>query len=520
MAETNNPYQDKIDQDKKNLIQLRAGTANEQLMNAAYLGARQEPPAVTTWMNAAESGFTSFTEAIDKGKKARQAEVDKMNGDIDTQIDTLTTTGFSLGETYYGAANEYTKQLREKYLAAEGDPEAQNKIKMELNVASQNIGTTKQAIEDIATAWGVNEDESTLERSALNQSQRDIIKTVTNDANAVWDYEENTFVWKNPENGETYTAKDINDIQKIASRDYVGKEDYIKYEQSKAEGGMLFHQDGTGEPFNPTKETFANEKRITKENINFYINGDFTNDGTKFKDEFQKHPDFNLDDPNNVIFKVLTESGKYDHLDKGGMDSSIYPQSKVYGNAFRTWMKWKYPNFKHEGEPLNKSGAHDNKYIKAAWDKHAEEYATAVSGSRVKGFDLRDMPDPTPDDGEYTKDDLAILAQNVYNAITDETAGGYDFDVSKNLIAEYMTLRQKEKFYGGKIEDIEKINPEDFTSLDSYIAKGGSVGYAQQVMGYRWVPKDPNGTTTKEKNGYWEVDPSKGYKAKFSGTVL
>mgnify|MGYP006410305363 CR=1 FL=1 len=54
-----------------------------------------------------------------------------MNGDIDTQIDTLTTAGFSLGETYYSAANEYTKGLREKYLAAEGDPEAQNKIKME-----------------------------------------------------------------------------------------------------------------------------------------------------------------------------------------------------------------------------------------------------------------------------------------------------------------------------------------------------------------------------------------------------
>ena len=113
MVDYENPYQDKIDKDKENLIKLRAGTANQQLMNAAYLGARQEPPAVMTWMNAAESGLTSFTEAIDKSKKARQAEVDKMNGDIDTQIDTLTTTGFSLGETYYGAANEYTKQLRE-----------------------------------------------------------------------------------------------------------------------------------------------------------------------------------------------------------------------------------------------------------------------------------------------------------------------------------------------------------------------------------------------------------------------
>ena len=32
MAETDNPYQDKIDQDEKNLAQLRVGTANQQLI--------------------------------------------------------------------------------------------------------------------------------------------------------------------------------------------------------------------------------------------------------------------------------------------------------------------------------------------------------------------------------------------------------------------------------------------------------------------------------------------------------
>lgn len=424
MTEYENPYQDKIDKDEENLTQLRAGTANQQLINAAYLGARQEPPAVMTWMNAAESGFTSFTEAIDESKKARQVEVDKMNGNIDTQIETITTAGFSLGETYYSAANEYTKGLREKYLAAEGNPEEQNKIKMELNVASQNIGTTKQAIEDIAIAWGINEDESTLERGGLNQKQRDIIKTVTNDANAIWDYEENTFVWKNPENGETYTASQINEIQKIASRDYVGKEDYIKYEQTQAENGELFREDGTGEAFNPRKETFANLKRIKKENINFYINGDFTGDGTpSFKDEFQNHPDFSLDEPNNVIFKALEASGKY-------------------------------PD--RPGSPA--------------------------------GFDLTDMPDPTPDIPGYSDDDLVKLAQDVYNAVTDETADGYDFDVTKSLVAEYMTLRQQEKFYGGNTKDIEAINPEDYDSWDAYVEAGGNKGYAKQVLGWTRIP--------------------------------
>jgi hypothetical protein len=453
MVDYENPYQDKIDKDKKKLVELKAGTANQQLINAAYLGARKEPPAVMTWMNAAESGLTSFTEAIDESKKARQVKLDEMNGKIDEQIDNLTTTGFSLGKTYYSAANEYTKGLREEYLAAEGNPERQNEIKMELNVASQNIGGTKTAIEEIATAWGVNEDESTLERSGLSEDQINIIKTVTNDANAVWDYDENTFVWKDPISGETYTTKHIQDIQKIASRDYVGKEKYIKDEQLQVENGMLFREDGTGEAFNPRKQTLANEKRVTKENINFYINGDFTNDGTpSFKDEFQNHPDFNLDKPDNVIFKALEASGKY-------------------------------PD--RPGSPA--------------------------------GFDLTDMPDPTPDDNEYTAQDLIALAENVYKAVTDENAVGYNFDVTKGLVAEYMTLRQQEKFYGGKVSDIELINPEDYDNEKDYIDAGGNIGYANKVMGYSWGEKLKRGKSYSPPRFEWKIDASKGYKAKFGG---
>ena len=161
----NNPGVTDTEDDKRNLEQLRVGQANQAMVNAAYLGARQEPLAAQTWLNAAQTGLTSFTEALDESKKAKQAKVDAMNANIDSQIDTLTTAGFSLGKPYYSAANEYTKGLREEYLAAEGNPERQNEIKMELNVASQSIAGTKDAIESIATAWGANPDESTLERS-------------------------------------------------------------------------------------------------------------------------------------------------------------------------------------------------------------------------------------------------------------------------------------------------------------------------------------------------------------------
>ena len=451
MAETDyeNPYQDKIDKDKKNLVKLRAGTANQQLMNAAYLGARNEPPAVTTWMNAAESGLTSFTEAIDKSRKARQAEVDKMNGEIDTQIDTLTTTGFSLGETYYGAANEYTKQLREKYLAAEGNPEEQNKIKMELNVASQNIGTTKQAIEDIATAWGINEDESTLERSALDPKQKDIIKTVTNDANAIWDYEKNTFVWKNQDPnsdyfGETYTADQIQDIQKIASKDYDGKKTYIDSETTIGDNGNRYANGEGGSAFNSNTQMHANKKLITKDNIRFYIHGDFTGDGTpSFKDEVLNHPEWD-----HKIF---------DHL-----------QGVVDENGNMTY-------------DINNDG-----YVSAKDFGGEEDDAEGEARSKIM--------------------------EDVYTAITEPASMGYDFEVTKGLIAEYMTLRQEKRFYGNSVQEIQAIDPTTFTGVDAvsdYINAGGNIGYAREVMGYDYKDPDPNGKTRAERKGGWVEDKSK-----------
>tara|TARA_R110001632_G_scaffold24156_1_gene67666 strand:- start:38 stop:1441 length:1404 start_codon:yes stop_codon:yes gene_type:complete len=459
MVEYENPYQDKINNDKKNLVQLKAGTANQQLINAAYLGARKEPPAVATWMNAAESGVTSFTEALDKSNKIKQAKKDEINGRIDSQIETLTTTGFSLGKTYYSAANEYTKKKRQEYLAAEGNPELQNQIKMELNVASQNIGTTKQAIEDIATAWGVSDEESTLVRSGLSDKQNDIIDTVTNDANAVWSDEENTFVWKNPLTEETYTAKQINDIQKIASRDYEGQKTYIDDEVKTSDQGNDYRNGKGGNAFNANMQTHSNLKRINKDNINFFVNGDFTNDGTPtFKEELPNHPAFRWDAENNPIFDALSKATL-----KNGEP--------------------RYPDL--DGDPNN--------------------------------FTIDDLPDPTPDDGFTNADKAAAMAQ-VYNAITDKDAPGYDFNVTKGLIGEYMTLRQEKKFYGGKsTAELKGILPTDYGTTEAYIKAGGNIGYAQEVMGYTWNTdiKNRKGKSTTPKTEGWDIDENKEFQQNF-----
>ena len=106
------------------------------------------------------------------------------------------------------------------------------------------------------------------------------------------------------------------------------------------------------------------------------------------------------------------------------------------------------------------------------------------------------MPDPTPDIPGYSPDDLVKLAENVYNAVTDENTDGYDFNVTKSLVAEYMTLRQKQKFYGDK--DLNLI-PSDYDSDEEFKNAGGSMGYAKS-QGWDYVEKKyKTGRGTKAK---------------------
>lgn len=48
--------------------------------------------------------------------------------------------------------------------------------------------------------------------------------------------------------------------------------------------------------------------------------------------------------------------------------------NKEEGNAFRKWMKNKYPDFKDGKEPLSETGDYNNSTIQKAWEKHGEEY--------------------------------------------------------------------------------------------------------------------------------------------------
>ena len=108
--------------------------------------------------------------------------------------------------------------------------------------------------------------------------------------------------------------------------------------------------------------------------------------------------------------------------------------------------------------------------------------------------------------------------EDVYTAITEPMSMGYDFDVTKGLIAEYMTLRQEKRFYGGKTTwQLEQIKPDDYTSTKDYIAAGGNIGYAEEVMGYTWSKdiKNKKGKSTTPKTTGWVIDPNKEFQKQF-----
>ena len=454
--EYTNPYQDNINTDKKNLTKLKAGTANQQLINAAYTGARQSHPAVLDWLDYADTGLASFTTAFDGIKKIKQAQEDQLNSQLDTKVNEMITNGFSLGTNYYDQANVYTKELRERFLAAEGNPEEQQKIKMELNLASQSIANTKQSIQDLATAWGTNPEDSDLERGGLNEDQKRVVETVFNEENAYWDQEKRSFRWRDPNDpSKTYGVEEIQKIHDLASKDFVTKEQYVKDELAERQLGIDYKLGNSDQRFDFENKMFNNESRINKKNITFLINGDFTNDGTPpFKDEIAKHPDFAWDNVNNPIFDALSKQ-----LNKDGT--------------------LKYPNWEDDGE-----------------------------------FNIHDLANEEDmADGVFSDEEKANAMALVYDAITNPGNGNYDFNTTKTLIAEYMTLRQEEKFYGGTKSDLAKIEPNKkdgnewkYKSVEEYIAAGGNIGFAKD-NGWTWLPEIKNDKGKVTRKAGWDYNP-------------
>jgi len=77
-------------------------------------------------------------------------------------------------------------------------------------------------------------------------------------------------------------------------------------------------------------------------------------------------------------------------------------------------------------------------------------------------------------DGNSSEDRKAII-----QAITNKEDSNYDFNASKNIVAEYLTMQAEEKFYGEHKLPLSKrkaLRPEGSETKKQFIARGGIMG--------------------------------------------
>jgi len=76
-----------------------------------------------------------------------------------------------------------------------------------------------------------------------------------------------------------------------------------------------------------------------------------------------------------------------------------------------------------------------------------------------------------------SKEDKAALIK----AITDKTDGNYDFNMSKDIVSDYLARQSEEKFYGehpsGKsVSERKAMRPQPGDTLKTFVDAGGIVG--------------------------------------------
>ena len=486
----NNPGVTDTEDDKRNLEQLRMGQANQAMVNAAYLGARTSSSAAN-WMNMASKIVNPMIEQVKIKRAAEKLEKDNLKAEINEHVDTIYDNSMSLGQTYFDQAYTQVEELRERYNKAveTNNSRDQHKLKAELNQLNSTIQTAKQTISDHATSY--KED---MLSNGVTPDQLEIIKTCVNEKNAIWDKDTNQFKWKSDktktvETGE-YEKKsipildenneprlDVNGEPMFEEVDDltkpITKEEPIYYTMDQFNKAVILRDDvtkekvitrertitenglnyrkGEGEAFNYESSKFKNEEYVTEENIQSLMHDNFTNDGT-FREALLQHPEWD---------ELMFNEENFNSIEK------------------------------------------------------IIQYDTTGDGKVT----LEDF-DPTPGDGEegenvLTEEDRAKALEKLYDTILTPGSAGYDYETSKNLLVEFMTLRQKEAFWDGTtrqdLKDKNLFPPLTWMTPEDYLAAGGNIGLLK-AEGYQydkdapiWIKRKEDGTvetSNKKKRGY------------------
>lgn len=480
-----------------------AQDAGDLLTRGAYMSARADGPDYS-WMNVVGAGVDTFKTELNAQKIAKDTKRKEDLSQISGIVDGIYDVGGSLPQEYFDQAYDYTGKLREEYLAAieSGDKKAQALIKGKLNGFSTMISTLKTDLTESAGMW---KDESLINSDGMTDEQISISKSIDGKNSVL---EEGTYKWKNvdydptnPKSKEFFTTEDLKGA--LPLRDDVTKETYLKNNKKILENGENF-RNGTGNGFDQKTNHDANMKLITEENIQSMIWDDQTGQGS-FAESLDKRPDFiNIFETINTADGLPVHPSKIAFIDENG-DGHV---------DFRDFFNMEDP------EVIEYFDDYGGIQFSDGINPEEEKYMKTPDFLE----DVMKMMDTNP----KIKSDIELIAKDkLKNAITKIDSKGFNIDVSKKLVSDFLTNRQRQMFYGDKMTVIGGKNiptyelmvpgvpnslvkikrgklmygnpPTAINTIEELTEAGGSYGYMKDKHGYHytWDSKTSKGTWTQ-----------------------
>ena len=445
-------------EENKTLKYLTEGRDGDLLIRGAYMSAKAATPG-NSWMNILTSGVNAYGAQITLNKANEKATRDANIGEIQTYIDDIYSMDGSLDETYFDQAYDYTEKLRKDYIAAidSGNKKEQLKIKGQLNAFSQSIQTIKTDVTEAAGMW---KEDMLINNDGLTDEQASISKSILNGKNAVLDPKDGTWKWRAydkdgkemftdevDENGKPvpkyYTAEDLKNA--LPLRDDETSLTYKENSKKVIENAKTFREEG-GTGFDESTSYKSNLELIKDDNIQSMMWDDITGYGS-FVESLNEHPHF------QNIFDIL-------NTDEAGLKVSPASIAFIDENGdghvdFRDFL---------DDETKQLYGLFDDN-----WDENDDNI--------IDGEEMEDMmtylnsPEGQEDlqlqmsKNPKLKDKLeAIAKEKLTNAITKTDNKNFNVNTSKRLVADFLTNRQKQMFYGDKksevtINGVDKVVP-------------------------------------------------------------
>ena len=447
-GKTKSPFRqdkDQIQNDLKNVTQLRGGKVDQTLVNAAYYGARDYSDSNTNnWMKTIGSAATSFFSARQVRKAAKDAERSRLMKTLEANALAVYTNSGAMGTEFFNIAFEHVEGIKNEFSQAvkDKDTKLQASLKVELNQYANEIKSLKGNINENANS--VHED---MLSEGLSDDQMKIATVCSTQSNARFlDTDEDgkkEWVWENPEfregQNETdiwkkyYNVEDYNGVMVL--RDEKTKEEILLEEGTIKQNGVNFKSGKGGDIFNFDSYRLKNEERITEENIQSLMHDNIFND-VRFKDMVHKDPRLKTGN----ILRMMNLDG---NGDKNIAFISLY-----------------------DSVDDGKIGIEDFMDFGAVEDPTPLTPITPADVEVLKGNE------------NIWRKMVGIAKDKMVNAILDK-GPGYDFNLSKRLLADFMTGRQESIFWG----DTDKnLDPAEYVGKDlsEYEGAKGNIGLLRE----------------------------------------